>query len=129
MHACGYTLILTCCNFSVYYSYLIKIILILDYCVNTYLVLRKCFGSTRRLFSLTNLILPMMMIGCSHHHRQCQDAAKQRSILISSIGQKAYKILRNLVAPEKPTDASFKNFRHEELGTGNDQLYLLFITW
>ena len=37
------------------------------------------------------------------------DAAKQRSILISSMGQKAYRILRNLVAPDKPTDVSFKN--------------------
>ena len=38
-----------------------------------------------------------------------KDAAKQRSILISSMGQKAYKVLRNLVAPDKPTDVSFKN--------------------
>ena len=37
------------------------------------------------------------------------DASKQRSILISSMGQKAYKILRNIVAPNKPTDVSFKN--------------------
>ena len=37
------------------------------------------------------------------------DVSKQRSILISSMGQKAYKILRNIVAPEKPTDVSFKN--------------------
>ena len=37
------------------------------------------------------------------------DALKQRSILISSMGQKAYKILRNIVAPEKPTDVSFTN--------------------
>ena len=37
------------------------------------------------------------------------DAAKQRSILISSMGQKAYRILRNLVAPDKPTAVSFKN--------------------
>ena len=35
------------------------------------------------------------------------DAAKQRSILISSMGQKAYKILRNLVAPNKPINVSF----------------------
>ena len=37
------------------------------------------------------------------------DASKQRSILISSMGQKACKILRNIVAPEKPTDVSFTN--------------------
>ena len=37
------------------------------------------------------------------------DATKQRSILISSMGQKAYKTLRNLVAPTKPTDISFTN--------------------
>lgn len=37
------------------------------------------------------------------------DASKQRSILISSMGQKAYKILRNLIAPEKPAEVSFKN--------------------
>ena len=37
------------------------------------------------------------------------DAAKQHSILISAMGQKAYKILRNIVAPKKPTDVSFKN--------------------
>ena len=37
------------------------------------------------------------------------DASKQRSILISSMGQKAYKILRSIVAPSKPTNVSFKN--------------------
>ena len=37
------------------------------------------------------------------------DASKQRSILISSVGQKAYKILRSLLAPNKPTEVSFKN--------------------
>ena len=37
------------------------------------------------------------------------DASKQHSILISSMGQKAYKILRNIFAPSKPTDVSFKN--------------------
>lgn len=37
------------------------------------------------------------------------DTAKQRSVLISSMGQKAYKILRNLVAPDKPTNVSFKD--------------------
>ena len=37
------------------------------------------------------------------------DKSKQCSILISSMGQKAYKILRNIVAPNKPTDVSFKN--------------------
>ena len=37
------------------------------------------------------------------------DVSKQRSILIISMGQKAYKILRNIVAPNKPIDVSFKN--------------------
>ena len=37
------------------------------------------------------------------------DATKQRSILISAMGQKAYKTLRNLVASTKPTDVSFAN--------------------
>ena len=37
------------------------------------------------------------------------DSTKQRSVLISSMGAKAYKVLRNLVAPNKPTDVSFKN--------------------
>ena len=40
------------------------------------------------------------------------DASKQRSTLISSMGQKAYKILRNIVTPNKPTDVSFKNLVH-----------------
>ena len=44
------------------------------------------------------------------------DTLKQHSILISSMGQKAYKILKNNVAPNKPTDVSFKN-----LGFSNDQ--------
>ena len=37
------------------------------------------------------------------------DASKQHSILISSLRQEAYKILRNIVAPNKPIDVSFKN--------------------
>ena len=41
------------------------------------------------------------------------DAAKQHSILISSMGQKAYRILRNLVTPDKPTNISFKNLVQE----------------
>ena len=38
-----------------------------------------------------------------HHFlvNEITDALKQRSILISSMGQKAYKILRNIVAPNK----------------------------
>ena len=32
------------------------------------------------------------------------DASKQRSIPTSSMGQKAYKILRNIVVPNKPTN-------------------------
>ena len=48
-------------------------------------------------------------IECMEHYflvNDITDAAKQRSILM---GQKAYRILRNLVAPDKPTDVSFKN--------------------
>ena len=37
------------------------------------------------------------------------DVPKQCSILISSMGQKAYKILRNIVTSSKPTDVRFKN--------------------
>ena len=58
----------------------------------------------------------MVMTGCNTLNawnitswRTKLDALKQRSICISSMGQKAYKILRNIVAPNKPTDVSFKN--------------------
>ena len=37
------------------------------------------------------------------------DVLKQHSILISSMGQKAYKIFRNIIDPDKPTNVSFKN--------------------
>ena len=44
------------------------------------------------------------------------DTLKQRSILISSMGQKICKILRNTVDPNKLTDVRFKN-----LGFSSDQ--------
>ena len=44
------------------------------------------------------------------------DALKQHSILISSMRQKAYKILRNTVAPKKTDQCHF-----QELGFSDDQ--------
>ena len=35
------------------------------------------------------------------------DAAKQRSILLVSVGAKTYKLIRSLVAPEVPKDKSY----------------------
>ena len=36
------------------------------------------------------------------------DAAKQRAILLSSVGSSTYRLLRNLMAPAKPKDCTFK---------------------
>ena len=49
---------------------------------------------------------------CMGHYflaNEITDTLKQCSVLISSMGRKAYKILRNIVAPNEPTDVSFKN--------------------
>ena len=49
---------------------------------------------------------------CMGHYflaNEITGALKQCSVLISSMGRKAYKILRNIVAPNEPTDVSFKN--------------------
>ena len=85
------------------------------------LATRKCFESTKWLYlsaNWRNLIPPTVMTRCNtsvermEHYflaNEITDASKQRSILISYMGQKAYKILRNIVAPNKPTDVSFKN--------------------
>ena len=35
------------------------------------------------------------------------DNGKKRAVLLSSCGAKTYKLIRNLVAPGKPTDKSF----------------------
>ena len=39
---------------------------------------------------------------------EIEDEGKQRSILLSVCGAKTYKLIRNLVAPEKPDSKSFK---------------------
>ena len=36
------------------------------------------------------------------------DADKQRAILLSSVGPTTYRLIRNLLAPDKPTDKTFK---------------------
>ena len=36
------------------------------------------------------------------------DAAKKRAILLSVVGDKTYKLIRDLVAPKKPTEKSYK---------------------
>ena len=36
------------------------------------------------------------------------DAAKKRVILLSVVGDKTYKLIRDLVAPKKPTEKSYK---------------------
>ena len=48
---------------------------------------------------------------CEHYFlaNEITDTSKQHSILISLMGHKTYKILRNIIASKKPTDISFKN--------------------
>ena len=36
------------------------------------------------------------------------EAAKKRAILLSVVGDKTYKLIRDLVAPKKPTEKSYK---------------------
>ena len=36
------------------------------------------------------------------------DAGKQRAILLSGCGAKAYKLIKSLIAPAKPTDKTFQ---------------------
>ena len=36
------------------------------------------------------------------------DAVKQRAILLSGCGAKAYKLIKSLIAPAKPTDMTFQ---------------------
>ena len=37
-----------------------------------------------------------------------KDAGKQRAVLLSTCGPATYQLIRNLAAPGKPTDRSFK---------------------
>ena len=38
-----------------------------------------------------------------------EDAGKQRAVLFSMVGAATYKLIKNLLAPTKPTEASFKD--------------------
>ena len=38
-----------------------------------------------------------------------EDAGKQRAVLFSVVGAATYKLIKNLLAPTKPTEASFKD--------------------
>ena len=46
-----------------------------------------------------------------------KEAEKQRAVLFSICGAATYKLIKNLLAPAKPTEATFKDIVNCELNT------------